>query len=400
MKRGFTLVELLCVIVIISVVTMITVPIINTQIVASRNALYESQIDDIESAAKKWATENNDLLDKNHINSVYVSLDVVQKLGYLEKDQIINPKTKEDMKGCVLISYNNSSNGYNYIYEESSCVDYADNNSKKETDPINAYVIYDAVENEKSVKNKTNSKEKVSAATYIINFHQNHPTAGNILRVEGETISGLYDLEDEYVFRGSDVNNYATYKGKTWRILSINKDTNSIKLISTSGAASSWGEDAEFYLDEYYIEDSKKYSDYKIDLKSGWNVGIVTNNDKGRNIVKQEVKKVDINESTLYFGLVSVYDYINASTTCSTNFKSSECANNNYLKNIFNGNYVWTINRADDNNLWTINNSGVIELKNKEGLTYHKYNVILLNSSVYINDNKSAGTSAAPFILE
>ena len=50
---------------------------------------------------------------------------------------------------------------------------------------------------------------------------------------EGKT-GGLYDLENEYVFRGEVVNNYVKYEGKEWRIISIDKNDYSMKLISTT----------------------------------------------------------------------------------------------------------------------------------------------------------------------
>jgi len=44
---------------------------------------------------------------------------------------------------------------------------------------------------------------------------------------EGE---GLYELNDEYVYRGEKLNNYVSFAGKIWRILRITKD-NEIRLI-------------------------------------------------------------------------------------------------------------------------------------------------------------------------
>ena len=44
---------------------------------------------------------------------------------------------------------------------------------------------------------------------------------------EGE---GLYEINDEYVYRGEKLNNYVSFAGRTWRILRITKD-NEIRLI-------------------------------------------------------------------------------------------------------------------------------------------------------------------------
>lgn len=409
MKRGFTLVELLCVIIIISVVTMITVPIINKQIIASRDALYKDQIIDIEEAAKKFITEKNELADPTHINDIYVSLATIQQLGYLEKGDILDPKTKKKMEGCILISYDDKASGYNYTYNENSCLDYASSND--------AYIIYDYDKNSNDVvKNEDN--KKISAADYIINEYANKATEGgniNLLKVEGQTESGLYDIDDEYVFRGSNVNNYVKYNGSDngsdngseYRILSIDKETKTMKIISTTGYASLFGDSTIFNSTAYYTESKKEYS--KISLNKNWDTGIVLNNDKSRNIVKQEVKNTNNDESILKFGLISVYDYINASTddNCYNNFKSDGCGNNNYLKDMFDmyddNKSAWTLTRLNDTDIWYVDSNGTLKTTNAitGGNTFRKYGVLTLGSTVYIsNAGLSTGSKDFPFELK
>lgn len=409
MKRGFTLVELLCVIIIISVVTLITVPIINKQIIASRDALYKDQIIDIEEAAKKFITEKNELADPTHINDIYVSLATIQQLGYLEKGDILDPKTKKKMEGCILISYDDKASGYNYTYNENSCLDYASSND--------AYIIYDYDKNSNDVvKNEDN--KKISAADYIINEYANKATDGgsiNLLKVEGQTDSGLYDIDDEYVFRGSNVNNYVKYNGSDngsdngseYRILSIDKETKTMKIISTTGYASLFGDSTIFNSTAYYTESKKEYS--KISLNKNWDTGIVLNNDKSRNIVKQEVKNTNNDESILKFGLISVYDYINASTddNCYNNFKSDGCGNNNYLKDMFDmyddNKSAWTLTRLNDTDIWYVDSNGTLKTTNAitGGNTFRKYDVLTLDSTVYIsNAGLSTGSKDFPFELK
>ena len=43
--------------------------------------------------------------------------------------------------------------------------------------------------------------------------------------------NGLYQIGDEYVFRGEYVNNYVTFAGKSWRIIKVNAD-HSLRLIN------------------------------------------------------------------------------------------------------------------------------------------------------------------------
>lgn len=397
MKRGFTLVELLCVIIIISIVTMITVPIINKQIIASRDALYRDQIIDIEAAAKKFITEKNELADSTHINDIYVSLAAIQQLGYLEKGDLLDPKTKKKMEGCILISYDDKVSGYNYTYNEDNCSDYASSSD--------AYIIYDYDKNSKEIVKNENNK-KISAADYIINEYANKITEGgsiNRLKVEGQTDSGLYDIDDEYVFRGSSVNNYIKYNGSTYRILSIDKETKTIKVINTTGSASLFGDSTIFNKTVYYTDNQEEY--LKTNLNKNWDTGIVDNNDKSRNIVRQEVKNTNNNESILKFGLISAYDYINASTddNCYNNFKSDGCGNDNYLKDMFNGNSAWTLTRLNDTDIWYVDSNGTLKTTNVKsgGNTFRKYVVLTLDSSVYVsNAGLSTGSKDFPFELK
>ena len=54
----------------------------------------------------------------------------------------------------------------------------------------------------------------------------NYYVEKNLIKADGEVLNesgSLYEMEDEYVFRGINPNNYVTFEGKTWRILSISK---------------------------------------------------------------------------------------------------------------------------------------------------------------------------------
>ena len=115
MKKGFTLVELLAVLVILAVVSMLVFPNVVKIIADSKEKLYQSQMRDIESVGKNFAMDHTELLDANHINPTYVTVDALKYSGYLEIDKISNPKTGEEMNGCVKIDYNETNNQYHLI---------------------------------------------------------------------------------------------------------------------------------------------------------------------------------------------------------------------------------------------------------------------------------------------
>ena len=113
MKKGFTLVELLAVIIIISITSMIIFPNITRVINDSKIDLYNSQITDIQLATEKWASEHLELLDDTHSNDIYISLQALRFSGYLEPDEIKNPKDKSTMNGCIRVRYNLDNKKYN-----------------------------------------------------------------------------------------------------------------------------------------------------------------------------------------------------------------------------------------------------------------------------------------------
>lgn len=99
MKKGFTLVELLGVIVVLAIISMIAVPLIDRSINKSDEDLYNTQINQIVKAAKNYYAEpeNIDGLPQNDKDSVTVTLEALQKGGYLPTE-VDNPKTGEPFK--------------------------------------------------------------------------------------------------------------------------------------------------------------------------------------------------------------------------------------------------------------------------------------------------------------
>ena len=57
-NKAFTLVELLAVIIILGLLVTITVPNIMNAIDISREKSYNSQVEEIEKAAERWAVDN------------------------------------------------------------------------------------------------------------------------------------------------------------------------------------------------------------------------------------------------------------------------------------------------------------------------------------------------------
>ena len=114
-NKGFTLVELLAVVaVLILLITVITPKVIN-QLSTSEEVTRQEQINTLIDIAKIYTNENTDKLpeeDKAPIS--LITIEELKQAGLINKSQIIDPKTKEQMTGCIRITIEN--NNYKYTY--------------------------------------------------------------------------------------------------------------------------------------------------------------------------------------------------------------------------------------------------------------------------------------------
>lgn len=113
--KGFTLIEIMAVIILIGVIALISVPIVNNAINKSIEKAYEEQIDIIENGAKKYMAMGDNFLSLP-TNSCYVSLQELKDKGIIEK-KTTNVKTKKEMNGYVVITKKDKKYTYEYMEE-------------------------------------------------------------------------------------------------------------------------------------------------------------------------------------------------------------------------------------------------------------------------------------------
>lgn len=117
MKRGFTLVELLAVLVVLGLIALIIMPVTVSYINNSLSSAYEKQIQVLESAAEKWGIENTDRLPDSTSDSYFtIDFNTLYISGQITTYPVINPKTKKELPGCILVIYNNQYKQYEYKY--------------------------------------------------------------------------------------------------------------------------------------------------------------------------------------------------------------------------------------------------------------------------------------------
>lgn len=117
MKKGFTLLELLGVIILLAVISLIVYPIVNNSIKESKEKAYRESIASIENAANYWGIENVSQLPTDR--KAYLSLLELKNAGFLQDEQIINPINQQQMNGCIIIEY--AKKNFIYTYHEENC---------------------------------------------------------------------------------------------------------------------------------------------------------------------------------------------------------------------------------------------------------------------------------------
>lgn len=110
MKKGFTLAELLGVIVILAALLLISIPVVDKIIKQSQEDLYNKQIDSIKLAMNLWVSDKYKL---NEGESITLTLSQLKEEGLVEFD-ITNPITKELFPNDMILTIENKEGQLEY----------------------------------------------------------------------------------------------------------------------------------------------------------------------------------------------------------------------------------------------------------------------------------------------
>lgn len=121
-KRGFTLVELLAVITLISLMGILVIPSINKSINDMLKKSYEDQIETIELAASNWGADNPYSLPAYDGEVTTITLGTLKAGGYVDPD-LVNPDTDKSFPNDLLIEITRKRKNFKYTVIEDSGTD-------------------------------------------------------------------------------------------------------------------------------------------------------------------------------------------------------------------------------------------------------------------------------------
>ncbi len=226
---------------------------------------------------------------------------------------------------------------------------------------------------------------------------------------EGE---GLYQIGENFVYRGEKLNNYVKFANTNWQIIRI--ENNKLILIYNEKINSTIWDDryneskkSNVGINTYNVSRIKDYLDniykssslFKIEdklLMSNYTLlaGKVGENDDDHN--GELVKTTPITNQ--YIGLINVSDYMNASidTNCKT-ISNNSCSNYNYLAN-YEYNY-WTITADKDttNKVFKYYADEGISLATASSSGYIRPVIAITNDAKYVSGD---GTRKKPYVFK
>ncbi len=201
-KKGFSLIELLAVLVIIGLILIVVIPAVSRLLTSNDEKDYNNYLTIIEAGATSYADyQVDDLGGSNDTGCVEVTLEELINDGYIKKFN----HSDITCSGKVRL-----------------------NNNKGNLDvSINLTCVNDKGE-------ETFKKEEITDGTCVAFTPRDDDGLKNKLISNGVGSSGNFSrptsTSDTYI-TGSNPNNYVWYSGKMWRIVSYNDDY--VKLIST-----------------------------------------------------------------------------------------------------------------------------------------------------------------------
>ncbi len=227
-----------------------------------------------------------------------------------------------------------------------------------------------------------------------------------------ENGNGLYQLNDELVYRGDNVKNYVKFSGKTYRIVKFSDDSPVIIYTEKTDNAV-WDDrynidkNSNLGINDYSVSRIKDvvdkiYKNEKIISKDQKLMVIAHNLNVGKRSENDTDKTGGLEKSAIienqFIGLLPLSDYLNASLdqNC-VKSTSPSCMNYNYLSKF---RYSWWTMTATNTNSFQVYKVGATknaELSSAVGSGYLRHVLYLTKDALYVS---GTGTSSDPYILK
>ena len=231
-----------------------------------------------------------------------------------------------------------------------------------------------------------------------------------------ENGNGLYNLNEELVFRGDSVHNYLKLSGKMYRIVKFSNEE-AVIIYAEKSESMVWDDrynidkNSIIGINDYSVSKIKEYLDnlYRgttilgvnkttlVDYKSlvvAYPLAIGKRSSKDTDKTGTLEKGVVMENQ--FIGLLPLYDYMNASldANCTTSISAS-CMNYNYLAKYKYPWWVMTANSEKTYNVYRIDKSA--NLSSANGSAYVRHVFHLVKDALYVSGD---GTYDNPYIIK
>ena len=150
-KKGFTLVEILTVIVILTVISVTIFPIVVEKIENGRQRTYNLQITSIKKAAEEWALKHIASIPSGSSDVLTLNLGDLKIGGFIDID-IVNPLTNKSFPNDMLITITKVRNQYEILVLEDTGTDITEENIIVKESPVivlnGSYLTYVEINDE------------------------------------------------------------------------------------------------------------------------------------------------------------------------------------------------------------------------------------------------------------
>lgn len=116
-KNGFTLAELLAVIVILGLIAVITIPAVTKTLGNTKANLCEDQLKNIKEAARLYGSDHLLDLPSTEGSTTTIKLSDLQDGGYIDKN-LENPKNSEPISSDLIITIKKQGKKYVYTVQD------------------------------------------------------------------------------------------------------------------------------------------------------------------------------------------------------------------------------------------------------------------------------------------